>query len=323
MKHIKFLKEPKDGFYETLRFRVKIYFEENKLNRFADTPSVIKSVVFFFCFTGLYYLILHSGKDPLWLFFTYWFMMGMFILFTAMSIIHDAAHGTFSKHKWVNEVLLRFMNLVGADGYIYRYKHKVSHHTYTNIPGVDIDLEQSSVVKVTPYTKTKKRHKYQHWYMQLLYPLYFTIFWLIIRDFKYYKLEYMGTIKTKHTAFHYIFLVFSKLFYFFYMLVLPYLILPYAFWMIIVGFFLLNLGSGVVAMFALLSNHVVEDSVFILPDANGHVNCSWGEHQLRTTDDFSPNSAFISFMFSGLNLHTAHIFSLIIVIIHIYQQLQG
>ena len=65
-------------------------------------------------------------------------------------------------------------------------------------------------------------------------------------------------------------------------------------------------GSGVVAMFALLSNHVVEDSVFILPDANGHVNCSWGEHQLRTTDDFSPNSAFISFMFSGLNLHTAH-----------------
>lgn len=306
MKQIKFLKEPQDGFYDTLRFRVNSYFEENKLDRFADWRSVIKSIVFFCCFAGLYGLILYSTRIPLWLFFACWFFMGMFILFAGMSIIHDAAHGTLSKHRWVNEILLRFMNLVGADGYIYRYKHKVSHHTFTNIPGVDIDLEQSSVVKVTPFSETKKRHKYQHWYMRLLYPLSFTIFWLIVRDFKYYKLENIGPVKAKHPSFHYIFLIFSKLFYFFYMLVVPCLILSHPIWMILVGFLLLHLGSGVVAMFALLSNHAVEDSVFILPDANGRINCSWGEHQLRTTDDFSPDSALITFMFSGLNLHTAH-----------------
>ncbi|MEX2369521.1 MAG: fatty acid desaturase [Bacteroidales bacterium] len=306
MKQIKFLKEPKGGFYETLRFRVNTYFAENKLDRFADMRSIIKSFVFFCCFVGFYNLILHSATAPLWLFFIYWFLMGMFILFTGMSIIHDAAHGTFSKHRWVNEILLRFMNLVGADGYIYRYKHRVSHHTFTNIPGYDIDLEQSSVVKVTPFTKTKKRHKYQHWYMRLLYPLSFTIFWLMIRDFKYYKLEYIGTTKAKHPSFQLILLTFSKLFYFFYVLFVPWIILPHPFWMILIGFLLLHLGSGVVAMFALLSNHVVEDSVFILPDANGYIHCSWGEHQLRTTDDFSPSSAFITFMFSGLNLHTAH-----------------
>lgn len=306
MQQIKFLKEPKGGFYDTLRSRVKVYFEENKLDRFADTASVIKSAVFFCCFVALYSLVLHSATAPLWLFFAYWFLMGMFVIFTGMSIIHDAAHGTFSKHGWVNELLLRFMNLVGADGYIYRYKHKVSHHTFTNIPGADIDLEQSSVVKVTPYTKTKKRHQYQHWYMRLLYPLYFTIFWLIIRDFKYYKLEYMGTSRPIHPSSQYMFLAFSKLFYFFYMLVIPSIVLPHPFLMILAGFLLLHLGSGIVAMFALLSNHVVEDSVFVLPDADGHINCSWGEHQLRTTDDFSPDSALISFMFSGLNLHTAH-----------------
>ena len=59
-------------------------------------------------------------------------------------------------------------------------------------------------------------------------------------------------------------------------------------------------------MFALLSNHVVEDSLFVIPDENGLIKCSWGEHQLRTTDDYSPDSKIVSFFFSGLNHHVAH-----------------
>ncbi|MDQ3278183.1 MAG: fatty acid desaturase [Bacteroidota bacterium] len=68
----------------------------------------------------------------------------------------------------------------------------------------------------------------------------------------------------------------------------------------------MHFGSGLVAMFALPANHVVEDSIFIRPDENGCIPCSWGEHQLRTTDDYSPDSRFISFLFSGLNHHVAH-----------------
>lgn len=306
MKQITFKDEPVNGFYSTLKERVENYFEQNKLSRFATPLSIVKSIVFFMTFVGLYILILNSANSPLWLFFLYWFLLGMFVLFTAMSIIHDASHQVYSKHKWINEILLRFMNLVGADGYIYRYKHNIAHHPFTNIPGVDIDLEQSSVVKVTPYTETKKSHRYQHWYMRLIYPIYFTVFWLLFRDFKYYNLEYIGTTKPRHPARHKAFLIFSKAFYFFYLLVIPALVLPHPFWTILIGFLLLHLGSGVVAMFALLSNHVVEDSVFVQPDENGYIDCSWGEHQLRTTDDFSPDSAIISFMFSGLNLHTAH-----------------
>lgn len=305
MKKIKFLDEPENGFYLTLKQRVKQYFKDNNVSRYGNFFAVIKSLMFFSTFIFFYFVIIALPQIPLWLFFCCWFFMGVAMLFTAMSVVHDAAHNAYSKYVWVNQILLRFANIVGGDGYMYKYKHTVSHHPYTNIRGYDIDLEQSKVVKVTPYTKTTKKHKYQHIYMKILYPGYI-LFWVLMRDFQYYNMEYIGPIKSKHKIIHWIILITSKMVYLFYLLILPIIILPHPFWIIIIGFFLMQIGSGIVAMFALLSNHVVEDSLFLVPDENGVIDCSWGEHQLRTTDDYSPDSSIISFFFSGLNHHVAH-----------------
>ena len=304
MEKIRFQPEPIDGFFNTLKQRVNAYFRDNKINRYANVQAILKALVFF----GLYisaYIIILGGQLPLWTFWLSWFFMGVSMMFAAMSIVHDAAHNAFSSKKWVNQFLLRFANLVGGDGYMYKYKHTISHHPYTNIPGVDIDLEQSNIVRVTPFTKSRTEHQHQSWYMKVLYPFYI-FYWVLLRDFKYYRLERIGPVKAHHATIHWLFLFTSKVFYIFYMLVLPSLILPNPFWQILLGFFLMHLGSGVVAMFALLSNHVVEDSLFVIPDENGMIKCSWGEHQLRTTDDFSPDSSVVSFFFSGLNHHVAH-----------------
>jgi linoleoyl-CoA desaturase len=304
MEKIRFEPEPLYGFYNTLKQRVHAYFKENKVSRYANTKAIIKACMFFSFYLFLYITILTAAMS-LWLFLLCWFFMGVFILFTAMSVVHDAAHNTFSPKKWINLLLLRFANLVGGDGYMYKYKHTVSHHPYTNIHGIDIDLEQSGVVRVTPYTKSRGKHKYQYWYMKILYPFYI-LFWVLLRDFKYYRMERIGPVKAHHNRIHWIILFTSKLFYIFYMLILPYIILPVPFWQVLLGFFLMHMGSGIVAMFALLANHVVEDSLFILPGPDGLIKCSWGEHQLRTTDDYSPDSPVISFLFSGLNHHVAH-----------------
>ncbi|MDZ4808342.1 MAG: fatty acid desaturase [Bacteroidota bacterium] len=301
---IRFQSEPPNGFYNTLKQRVQHYFKETEISRYANTQAVIKALVFFGLYISLYVTILTTAM-PLWLFLLSWFVMGMFMLFTAMSIVHDAAHNAFSSRKWVNQFLLRFANLVGGDGYMYKYKHTISRHPYTNIHGIDIDLEQSGLVRVTPYTKSKGKHKYQYWYMKVLYPFYI-LFWVLLRDFKYYRMERIGPVEAHHHRIHWLLLFTSKVFYIFYMLVLPAIILPLPFWQILLGFFLMHVGSGIVAMFALLANHVVEDSLFVVPDADGLIKCSWGEHQLRTTDDYSPDSKIISFMFSGLNHHVAH-----------------
>ncbi|RYZ23165.1 MAG: hypothetical protein EOO10_21220, partial [Chitinophagaceae bacterium] len=117
---------------------------------------------------------------------------------------------------------------------------------------------------------------------------------------------HLGRREAHHAPVHWFFLIFSKLFYFFYMLFVPLYFAPVPAWQVVAGFFCMQIGSGVVAMFALLANHVVEDSLFVVPDENGFIPCSWGEHQLRTTDDYSPDSRIISFLFSGLNHHVAH-----------------
>ncbi|MFL5810861.1 MAG: fatty acid desaturase family protein [Flavisolibacter sp.] len=304
MQKIKFTPEPPGGFYLTLKKRVLAHFRENGKSRYATKLAILKSLVFVTAFLSCYALIL-IAKMNAGLFLLCWFSMGVCLLLAAMSMVHDAAHGVYSSKKWVNETLLRFTNLVGGDGYMYKYKHTISHHPYTNIPGADIDLEQSGVVRVTGHTQARKKHRYQHVYMKLLYPFYI-LYWVIARDFDYYKRQYIGLVEAHHAPVHWFFLIFSKIFYFFYMLFIPLYLLPVPAWQVLLGFFCMHIGSGIVAMFALLTNHVVEDSLFVLPDENGLIQCSWGEHQLMTTDDYSPDSRIISFLFSGLNHHVAH-----------------
>ena len=304
MDRIKFEPEPPNGFYSTLKKRVHHYFKENKRSRYANHHAIIKSLLFTSFFVGLYFSILQF-EGPLGLFFTLWFAMGIFLILAAMSMVHDAAHGVYSRKNWVNQVLMRFANLGGGDGYMYKFKHVISHHPYTNIHGIDIDLEQSNLVRVTPYTKSRARHKHQDKYMRVFYPFYI-LFWILLRDFKYYKMKKIGVVTPRHASIHWIFLFFSKTFYVLYMIMIPYLVLPYHLGIILLGFLAMQVGSGVIAMFALLSNHVVEDSLFVVPDADGRINCSWGEHQMRTTDDYSPDSRIVSYFFSGLNHHIAH-----------------
>lgn len=42
--------------------------------------------------------------------------------------------------------------------------HNVIHHTYTNIPGHDEDLEPVSFIRLSTETNLKKIHRFQHWY---------------------------------------------------------------------------------------------------------------------------------------------------------------
>ena len=304
MNSIRFQPEPVNGFYLTLRRRVHAYFVEQGLSRYGTAGARWKAALFAGLF-GASYGVMLGVPLPLGAFLAVWFAMGVLLLLAAMSIVHDAAHGVFSARSWVNAVLLRFANLVGGDGYMYKYKHTVSHHAYTNIPGLDIDLEQCAWVRVTPHTAPRAGHRHQHHYMRVLYPFY-VLFWVLFRDFKYYRRARIGTVAARHAAVHWVTLFASKAFYLGYMLVVPALVLPGPFWHVALGFGCMHVGSGVVAMVALLANHAVEDSVFVVPTADGRIACSWGEHQLRTTDDYSPDSPLVSFLFSGLNHHVAH-----------------
>ena len=60
------------------------------------------------------------------------------------AVQHDANHGAYSSSPRVNGFMSVTLDLLGASSYLWRLKHNVMHHTYTNVAGLDDDLESGS-----------------------------------------------------------------------------------------------------------------------------------------------------------------------------------
>ncbi len=67
--------------------------------------------------------------------------MGCVVAGIGFNIMHDGAHGSFSKIKWVNNMAAISLNLLGGSHFMWNMKHNVIHHAYTNIDGVDDDID--------------------------------------------------------------------------------------------------------------------------------------------------------------------------------------
>ena len=51
---------------------------------------------------------------------------------------------------------------------------------------------------------------------------------------------------------------------------------------------------------------MIEGPEFIPPGANGDLDSSWAVHQLRTTANFHPRNALVTFIVGGLNHQIEH-----------------
>jgi linoleoyl-CoA desaturase len=110
------------------------------------------------------------------LFLGLWVVMALGMSGIGLSVMHDANHGTFTKHKGLNGIVGSIINLVGGSKVTWKIQHNVLHHTYTNVEGVDDDIETIPLMRFSPNQKYKKIHKYQHIYAWFFYSL-MTINW--------------------------------------------------------------------------------------------------------------------------------------------------
>ena len=67
--------------------------------------------------------------------------LGLALAGIGFNIPHDANHGAYSPHRRLNRVMRWSLDLLGASSYVWRTKHNVVHHTYTNISGADSDID--------------------------------------------------------------------------------------------------------------------------------------------------------------------------------------
>ena len=80
-------------------------------------------------------------------------LLGFILASIGFNIMHDACHGSYSSKKWLNDTLGLTLNALGGNAFIWKFKHNIIHHTYTNVDGIDDDIAKSPIMRQCTYQK--------------------------------------------------------------------------------------------------------------------------------------------------------------------------
>nr|MBA2249940.1 acyl-CoA desaturase [Chitinophagaceae bacterium] len=193
----------------------------------------------------------------------------------------------------------------GASAIMWNMKHNIIHHTYTNIEGVDDDIEAGPMLRFTQGQKRRKIHKFQHYYFWFLYTL-LHILWIFVTVYKKYFTKKIGTVPIrKMTLKEHISFWTAKVVYAFMVIALPIYLLGFVKWLL--GFLLVSMVTGFVISIVFQLAHTVEHTEFPLPsEATGKIENEWAIHQVATTANFATNNKLISWLVGGLNFQIEH-----------------
>jgi linoleoyl-CoA desaturase len=307
--HLKFSNTIGKDFNATLKKRVRAYFKDNNISRYANANMKIKTVFMLSLYFIPYFLMIFGVVTNIWLIILCWALLGFGMAGIGMSVIHDANHGSYSKNNTVNYLLGRAMNLVGAYAPNWKIQHNVLHHTYTNIAHFDEDVDPPvPIIRFTPHDKYRKIHKFQFLYAWFFYSL-MTLSWITVKDFsQLYRYKAMGLTKNENENFKPLFweLLISKAVYFGYILVLPIIFMDVPWWGIVLLLILKHLISGFTLAIVFILAHVVPDAAFPKASADLKIENNWAIHQLETTSNFSPKSNIFQWFIGGLNYQVEH-----------------
>ena len=299
----KFL-QGKTTFHADIKARVNQYFTDRKKASTGNFWLLSKAI--FFCASYVFlYINLVFFTPPLWLAIPECLLMAVFTSAIGFNVMHDGNHGSFSKYKIVNKIAGFSLNFLGASAIMWHMKHNIIHHTYTNIEGVDDDIEAGPLLRFTEGKKKLKIHKFQHIYFWFLYSL-LHIMWIFFTDFKKYFSGKIGSVSLrKMTTREHISFWTAKIVYLFMVVALPIYILGFVTWL--TGFLIISMTTGIIISIVFQLAHTVEHTAFPLPEeATGKIENEWAIHQVATTANFATNNKLISWLVGGLNFQIEH-----------------
>lgn len=303
---VKFAKDHNEEFYKVLKQRVANYFKSSNITRHGNTSMVIKTIVMI----SLYlvpFSMLFVFENSL-LLFLMWVIMGFGMAGIGLSIMHDANHGAYSKNQTVNKVVGYIITLIGGHDVNWRIQHNVLHHTYTNVSGMDEDINPGKTMRFSPHEPRLAAHKYQHIYAWFLYGM-MTVLWSTTKDFKQItRYSKMDLLKTQNVSFatSLTILIVSKVVYFIVTLGLPMYFSALPIWGTFLSFFFMHFICGVILGAIFQPAHVIPTSNYPVPDESGNIEADWAVNQLYNTANFAPGARLFSWYVGGLNYQVEH-----------------
>ena len=227
--------------------------------------------------------------------------------FLAFNSAHDACHSTFSKKRWVNNLIYYFsFNTQGISARLWKIRHLDSHHLFPNVDGCDADIDNNPLIRFSPNHPKKYLMKYQHLYSPFLYSFYLVI-WIYAKDFLYLNKKDLANLRNQNYPWWYtVELIIYKILYISYIIVIPIYLLDFSAYQILFAYLLMLIVDSNIFIHTLISTHFAMETTFPSVNEDGVLPYNYAQHQLMTSLDYYPESYYANFIFGGFNAHAAH-----------------
>jgi linoleoyl-CoA desaturase len=288
-----------------MKSSVDNYFSSRQVKKTGNWKLFIKAMTLVPAAIGLYVILLsvHFTLVPGILTAG---LFGFVLASIGFNIMHDACHGSYSERPWVNNIMGLSLNLLGGNAFIWKFKHNIIHHTYTNIDGIDDDIAKSPVMRQCESQKWVKAHRFQHLYVPVLYAI-SSFTWVSMMDFmKYFKKKIHNTKLQKMNLNEHIIFWLSKILYVVFYIMIPVHYAGWSAWAI--GFCSMHVTMGLTLALVFQLAHVVEDTEFVFAPGiePQKIEDEWAIHQVKTTANFAPQNKLVSWFVGGLNYQIEH-----------------
>jgi linoleoyl-CoA desaturase len=128
-----------------------------------------------------------------------------------------------------------------------------------------------------------------------------------VRDFTmYFSIRNTSLAANKLPRYFLIQLVVTKLCYLLVTFIIPLLVLPFAWWQVLLLYVISQAIAGALLLLVLVVPHINEDAAVAENPAAIKGLDDWALHQIHTTVDSSVNSHVLSWLTGGLNTHLVH-----------------
>ena len=217
---------------------------------------------------------------------------------------HGALHQTLSRRRRVNWAAAVVLSPIGISPSWWTAKHNMSHHAHTNVDGLDDDLEQGALLRLTAGQPLRAWHRYQHLYVWALYPLAGIAMMLGDRKFVVRgELKRGRRVQTPSLPRAALLLV-EQLAGMSLLLAGAVAVRPAAgVAAVCVGAILVS-GAASAALFAV--THYVEDTEFTRPDDSGALADEWAVTQVNGTVNIVIRNPVVRWYFGGFANHIEH-----------------
>lgn len=301
-KQIKFGKS--DGFMQALRTRTDAYFAETGQSKKDHPRMYLKTGVILLWLVASYVgLVFYATTWPIALVLA--ISLGTAMAAVGFNIQHDGGHGAYSKSPLVNQLMAFTLDVLGGSSFIWKRTHNIVHHSYTNVTGVDGDIDLGVLGRLSPHQPRFAYHRFQHLYLWILYG-FITFKWQFRDDVMALIRGRVGDTRVPRPRGRELFiLVTGKVLFLTLAFGLP--LTLHAWQHVALWFFVASFAEGVLMSVVFQLAHVVEHADFPEPDADSmKIENEWAVHQVQTTVDFARNSWLATWFTGGLNFQIEH-----------------